>query len=255
MSSKRAGPVSSLTGVKSMITVTYLSPLRVCRQTCSSTPTTWTPAAPVRIIDQGALAFGEDGIVGGVPPHRQTFGDPGDGQVDDHDAFQRPAQRPPGQPGTGFCGLAGVLAPHVAALDAPVAAHPHQQDGRPPPARLVRQPTHHGARRDALAATATAPLVIIDDPAREHRTRRFEVLTDDLKAELIKPGERSQVRTSEGSVGHVEVFQDGQHENSHLRETSTLNHGSTHHPRSPRLTLNCKEPVQGAPVVVGQDLP
>ena len=32
MSSRRAGPVLSLIGVRSMITVTYLSPLRVCRQ-------------------------------------------------------------------------------------------------------------------------------------------------------------------------------------------------------------------------------
>ena len=34
----------SLTGVRSMITVTNLSPLRVCRQTCSSTPSTRTPS-------------------------------------------------------------------------------------------------------------------------------------------------------------------------------------------------------------------
>ena len=44
MSSSLAGPVLSRTGVRSMITVTYLSPLRVCRQTCSSTPTTRTPS-------------------------------------------------------------------------------------------------------------------------------------------------------------------------------------------------------------------
>jgi hypothetical protein len=43
MSSNRAGPVLSRTGVRSMITVTYLSPRRVCRQTCSSTPITATP--------------------------------------------------------------------------------------------------------------------------------------------------------------------------------------------------------------------
>lgn len=47
MSNNRAGPVSSRTGVRSMITVTYLSPRFVCRQTCSSTPTTLTPLRPV----------------------------------------------------------------------------------------------------------------------------------------------------------------------------------------------------------------
>ena len=44
MSSSLAGPVPSRIGVRSMITVTYLSPRRVCLQTCSSTPTTFTPS-------------------------------------------------------------------------------------------------------------------------------------------------------------------------------------------------------------------
>lgn len=34
MSSSRAGPVPARMGVRSMITVTYLSPRRVCLQTC-----------------------------------------------------------------------------------------------------------------------------------------------------------------------------------------------------------------------------
>ena len=42
-SSRRAGPVPSRTGVRSMITVTYLSPRLVWRHTCSSTPRTSTP--------------------------------------------------------------------------------------------------------------------------------------------------------------------------------------------------------------------
>ena len=45
MSSSRAGPVPSRMGVRSMITVTYLSPRRVCSRTCSSTPRTWTPSS------------------------------------------------------------------------------------------------------------------------------------------------------------------------------------------------------------------
>ena len=44
MSSSRAGPVPSRTGVRSMITVTYLSPRRVWRHTSSSTPMTLTPS-------------------------------------------------------------------------------------------------------------------------------------------------------------------------------------------------------------------
>jgi hypothetical protein len=43
MSSSLAGPVPARTGVRSMITVTYLSPRRVWRHACSSTPMTFTP--------------------------------------------------------------------------------------------------------------------------------------------------------------------------------------------------------------------
>lgn len=43
-SSRREGPVPFVMGVRSMITVTYLSPRRVWRHTCSSTPTTVTPS-------------------------------------------------------------------------------------------------------------------------------------------------------------------------------------------------------------------
>ena len=92
MSSSRAGPVPSRIGVRSMITVTYLSPRRVCRHTCSSTPMTRDAVEPVRVVDQDALALGQDGVVGGVPRDPEPFGDPGDGQVLDHDAFQRPPQ-------------------------------------------------------------------------------------------------------------------------------------------------------------------
>ena len=40
---RRDGPVLSRAGVRSMIMVTYLSPRRVCRYTCSSTPMILTP--------------------------------------------------------------------------------------------------------------------------------------------------------------------------------------------------------------------
>jgi len=146
---------------------------------------------PLGVIDQGALALGEDGVVGGVPRHREGLGDPGDGQVGDHQAFQRPPQRPPGQLRPRFGGLAGVLAPHVAAFGTPVAAHGDQQEGGSPAERLVGQTTDHGATRRALTATPTAPLVGVDDPAGQHRPSRFEALADDLQAELVKAGERS----------------------------------------------------------------
>jgi hypothetical protein len=47
---------------------------------------------PCRVVGQDPLALGEDGVVGGVPRDPEAFGDPGDGQVLDHDRFQRPPQ-------------------------------------------------------------------------------------------------------------------------------------------------------------------
>jgi hypothetical protein len=77
----------------------------------------------------------------------KPFGDPGDGQVGDHEAFQRPPQRAAGQLGAGFGSLAHVLAPHMPTLTTPVAAHRDLQGGGPPAERLVRQPTGHGVAR------------------------------------------------------------------------------------------------------------
>jgi hypothetical protein len=76
----------------------------------------------------------------------------------------------------------------------------------PPAQRFVRQPTGHGVARDALTSAAAAPVVRVDDPARQDRTIRLEALPDDLKAELVETAERGQVSAGEGSVRHVEVF-------------------------------------------------
>jgi hypothetical protein len=40
------------------------------------------------VVDQDLLALGQDRVVGGVPRNREASGDPGHGQVMDHD---RPA--------------------------------------------------------------------------------------------------------------------------------------------------------------------
>jgi len=57
-----------------------------------------------------------------------------------------------------------------------------------------------------LAATPPTPAIVIDHAARQHRTTRFEALSGDLQTETLKTAERRQIRRSEGSVMHVEVF-------------------------------------------------
>jgi hypothetical protein len=50
---------------------------------------------PCRVVDQDPLALGEDCVVGGVPRDAETFGDPGDGEVSDHNPFECPPQPAP----------------------------------------------------------------------------------------------------------------------------------------------------------------
>ena len=144
---------------------------------------------PVWVVDQSSLAFGEDGVVGGVPRDSEPVGDPGHGEVLHHQAFQRPPQSTARQLRPRFGGAAGVLPPDVAAFAAAVAAHRDVQGGGSPPERLVRQPPDHGAPRDTLAAATPAPVVRVDDPAGEHRTVRVEALAGHDEAELVQAAE------------------------------------------------------------------
>src|SRR5215218_8455612 len=138
------------------------------------------PVEPGGVVDQDALALGQDRVVGGVPRDSEAFGDTGDGEVLDDDPFQSPPQTAARQLGPRLGCAAGVLAPHVTAAAAPVPAHVHLQRGGPPPQRLVRQPSGHRVTRDAFAAAAAAPLVRVDDSAGQHRTVGVESLAEDL---------------------------------------------------------------------------
>src|SRR4051794_17604416 len=166
---------------------------------------------PGRVVDQDALAFGQHGVVGGAPRHSERFGGAGDGQVLHHDRLQRPPQPTAGQSGPWFGGLAGVLPPHVPAPRTPIAADRHHQRRGSPAERLVRQLPHDAVARDALATAASAPLIRLDDPARQQRTVRLQALTGHDQTELVQSAERGQVGAGElsnsGSVRHVEVFQ------------------------------------------------
>ena len=51
----------------------------------------------VPVIDQDSAAFGQDGVVRGVPGDAESFGNPGDGEVLADDFFQRPAHPPGGK--------------------------------------------------------------------------------------------------------------------------------------------------------------
>ena len=197
----------------------------------------------VRVVDQGALAFGEDGVVGGVPRHPEPVGDPGHGEVLHHQAFQRPPQPAAGQLRPRLRGPAGVLPPHMPALAAAVAADGDVQAGGSPAERLVRQPADHGAARDALAAAAVAPVVGVDDPAREHRTIGVEALPGHDEPELVQAAEHGQVRAAEAGIrGSVSAPS----RSSRWVSVRTSIFGRPRrlpsHRRADLYTLNCEEP-------------
>ena len=61
------------------------------------------------VVDQDPLAFGQDGVVGGVPCHGQVLSDPGHVQVLTNDRLQRPRQPTAGQLRPWFRGLGHCL--------------------------------------------------------------------------------------------------------------------------------------------------
>lgn len=99
-------------------------------------------------------------VVGGVPPHTESLGDPGDGGVLDHDRRQGPPQPATRQLRERFGGTAGVHTRHVSTPTAAVAADLDDQRRGPPPERLVRQPSSNRVPCDDLATAATTPPLI-----------------------------------------------------------------------------------------------
>jgi hypothetical protein len=241
MSSSRAGPVPSLIAVRSMITAGVLVAAAGVAPHVLVDPDDTDTVEASDVVDQRPLALGQNGVIGGVPGDCQTLGDPGDGQVLHHDALQRPPQTTTRQLRSRFGRLGGVLAPHVTAARAPVAADGDFERRGSPPERLVGQPPDHGVARCPFAAAAAAPVVGFDHPAGEHRSIGFDALPDGVQAELVESAERGQVRASEGSVVHVEVFRMDGVRTSILGRPRRL---SPDRRASRRYTLIWEEPVR-----------
>ena len=68
------------------------------------------------------------------------------------------------------------------------------------------QAPNHRVPHHPLLAAAVTPIIGIGHPASDDRPPWLEALTDRDQPKLIKAAESGQVRGSEGSVKHVEVF-------------------------------------------------
>ena len=239
MSSSRAGPVPSRIGVRSMITVTYLSPRRVCRHTCSSTPITATPSkrpgSSIRTRRPSArtASLAVSHATASPSATRAT--------VRCWTPAPRSAHRSPARESFARGGAALVVS---CRHTCPHPEHRYRRTvtssvvGRHPNGSCASRRTH-SVPRHALLPAATAPVIRLQDPAGQHRPVRLQPLAGHLQAELVETAERRQVRGREGSVRHVEVFRMGR-ENFHPRKASTSNPAPTRPHRA--YTLDWDEP-------------
>ena len=207
---------------------------------------------PARVVDQDALAFGEDGVVGGVPRHPEPVSDPGDGEVLHHQALQRPPQPAAGQLRPRLRRLARVLPPHMPASGAAVAADRHLQRGRSPAERLVRQPADHGVagtpwqphRRHQSSGSTTRQA----STARSG-SRRCPVTTSPSSSSRQNTVRSGQPKPASGVASARRGLPDGECGNFHLRETSTPTRPATRRPATPssakRFPNGCQAPDRG----------
>jgi hypothetical protein len=87
--------------------------------------------------------------------------------------------------------------------------------------------------------SAGTPLVRVENTTRQDRTSRLQPLPDDYQTQLVQAGERGEVRASEGSVRHVEVFRLGSLRTPIIGRPRPLP-GRRRADR--RYTLDCEEP-------------
>ena len=198
---------------------------------------------PSWIIDQQARPFGQDSGVGGIPGHAEGLGDTRHRQMMNDHASQRPAHRRPRELGAWIGRLAHILAPHMGALRAPVAAHAHVQKRGTPPVRLVRQAPDYRVTRLTLAPAAATPPILTNDAACQHCVVWLNALAGYFQTQVIQARERAQVGAIKGSIGHVEVFQmDGVGTPIIGRPRPIPGH-DTPNPANNTYTLNYEEPV------------
>jgi hypothetical protein len=161
---------------------------------------------PGGIVDQHSTPFSEDRVVRRVPTDTESGGDAGDGEVVDHERFQRPPHPATGQLGSLGRRCREVLTPGPSASRALVAADPDQQRRRAMTERLVGETPRVRPARERLATASPAPRIRLGDAALDHRAIRLKKLTGGHEAELVEMAEHGQIRGREGSVVHVEVF-------------------------------------------------
>ncbi|SCQ47859.1 Hypothetical protein PFR_JS7-2_2326 [Propionibacterium freudenreichii] len=255
MSNNLAGPLPSRSGVRSMITVTNLSPLRVCRHTCSSTPIVVTPSKRCSSLMRTLRPSSRTEVLAQSQDTPRPSATRATVRCWTTMPATGPTQSAPGQFRARLGRPSGVLPPHTPTPRTAVATHSHHQCHRSPARGLVGEATDHGVAGDPFAPTLATPPVIVHHPAGHLAAIREDSLAHHHEAEVIQAGERGQIGGSKGSVGHVGVFQMGSVGTPIIgrpRPSHPPRHASQTQP--PRYTPYREEPLNRAvcPSRVGQ---
>lgn len=182
-------------------------------------------------------------MLAALPGHAQGLGDTRHRQMMNDQPSEGPAHRRTRELGARIGRLAHVLAPHMGALWAPVAAHAHVQDRGAPPVWFMRQAPDHRVTRNALISAASTPPVLTSNPACQHCMVWPHALACHFQAQVIQVHERAQVRAIKGSIGHVEVFWTDGVGISIIERPRLLHNHDTPNPTHHTYTLKCEEPV------------
>ena len=182
-------------------------------------------------------------MLAALPRHAQGLGDTRHRQMMNDHTRERPAHRRPRELRARIDRLTHVLAPHVSALLAPVAAHAHVHNRGTPPVGLVRQAPDHRVTSHALAPAASTPPILTNNAARQHCTVWPNALTRHLQPQVIQARERAQIRAIKDSIGHVEVFQMDGVGISIIERPRPLHNHDTPNVAHHTYTLKHEEPV------------
>ena len=243
MSRSREGPLRSRMGVKSKMTVTYLSPYGVWRHTCSSTPMTRTPSNRAGSLISRRAPSLRTAVLATLPGHAQSLGDARHRHMMNDQPSERPAHRRTRELGARIGRLTHVLTPHVSTRLAAVAAHAHMHNRGTPPAGLVRQAPDHRVTSHALASAASTPPILTSNTARQHSTVFLNALTRHLQPQAIQAREHAQIRAIKDSMRHVEIFQMDGVATPIIERPRPLPQHDTPNPAHNTYTLKCEEPV------------
>ncbi|ALD65134.1 hypothetical protein AFL94_15720 [Arthrobacter sp. LS16] len=157
---------------------------------------------PCRVIDQQALAFSQDRIVGGIPADTEDFGNPRDGLVWANQTGQCPVQSSLTDFLTFCYGLGQVFTPHSLAVATAIASVFDDQDGGLPAEGLVGKPAGDRIAGNVHCSAGVASGVRGGGLAEHLGFRCAQVLPDSGQAQLAQAGDSDEDWCAGSTLGH-----------------------------------------------------